>query len=183
MSYYPSCKSSKLLLVRMKIKGVAYHRTSGMACPHVAATSYPHCDLQFARCRSCGQELLRDGCQRRYLVWSNTSQVGAWVSRHIHSYSISCLPILEQNLRLYQKNQEVTFFTIPPDPYPFPIRPSFPHLRSSTIFQTAAHLQWKQLFSSPHSQNCLAPSDISAVDHSKHDDIHTHLLLIHLQMF
>lgn len=86
---------------------VAYHQTFGMAHPHVAAMSYPHCDLKFSDCRSYSPELLRDGCQRSYLVQRNMSQVGAWVLRYIHSYSISCLPILEQNLRLYQKNQEV----------------------------------------------------------------------------
>lgn len=136
MSHYSSWKSSKILLLRGKIKGVAYHRTFGMARPHVVAMSYPHCDLQFAGGRR--QELLRDGCQRCCIVQSNTSQVGPWLLRHIHSYSISCLPILEQNLRLYQKKQEVTFITIPPDPYLSPVRPPFPHLGSSTIFQIAA---------------------------------------------
>lgn len=166
MSHYSSCKSSKILLLRGKIKEVAYHWTFVMACPHGAAMSYPHCDLQFVGRRS--QELLRDGCQRSYVVRSNTSQVGTWVLRHIHSYSISCLPILKQNLRLYQENQEVTFITTPPDTYLSPVRPPFLHPGSSTIFRTAAPLQWKQPFSSPHSQNCLAPSDISSVDHSKH---------------
>lgn len=120
-----------------KIKGVAYHQTFGMARPHVAAMSYPHCDLQFVGSRNCCQELLRDGCLRCYIVQSNTSQVGAWVLRHIHSHSVSSLPTLEQNLRLYSKNQEVTVITIPPDPYLSPIRPSFPHVGSWAIFQTA----------------------------------------------
>lgn len=144
---------------------------------------------EFSGCRSSyvggcfSPELLRDGCQRSYLVQRNTSQVGAWVLRYIHSYSISCLPILEQNLRLYQKNQEVTFITIPSDPYPSPVRTAFAHLGSSTIFQTAAPLQWKQLFISLYSQNCLALWDISAVDYSKHDHMNIHLLVIHLQLF
>lgn len=140
VSHCPSCKSSKLLLVRGKIKRVANHPASGMARPmqqlcHTLAVSS---NLQVL------QELLPGA-----LGWwvpmgldslegkSNLKALGAWVLGHLHSCSMFCLPVLQQNLRLYQKSQEMTFFTVPPHPQPSSVKLSFLHPGTPAMLQTA----------------------------------------------
>lgn len=133
----PSCKSSKLLLVRGKIKRVAYHPAwlapMQQLCPTLTASS----DLQAL------QELLPGA-----LGWWVTmglyslegkkqpQPVGALVLGRLHSWSVSCLPVLQQNLRLYQKSQEITFLTISSDPQFSSLKPSFPCPEALAILQT-----------------------------------------------